>query len=117
MSRRINAVLLSAFILPGLGQLYKGDKIKGVIFIFLVNIFFLIALFIVLKNMGNFLITARISGQTEAMGVLNSIQQHSSGVAWLMFGFVIIWIAAIVDAAKSEGHSSLSETETSSITE
>ncbi len=52
MKKNIKALLLSALILPGLGQLYKGDKVKGGIMIALVNIFLLAALFLVMQGMG-----------------------------------------------------------------
>lgn len=100
MQKRITAVLLSAFVLPGMGQLYKGEKVKGAIFLTLVNIFFLSALFLVLKNMGKFLVTAKISGPDEALRVLETIRQGSPEIGWLLAGFVILWLAAVVDAAR-----------------
>jgi len=52
MNINFKALLLSAFIIPGLGQLYKGDKIKGAVIICLVNVFLLAALFMVLQGAG-----------------------------------------------------------------
>jgi hypothetical protein len=93
------AFLLSAFLLPGIGQLYKGDKVKGVVYLVLVNVFLLGSLFIVLKKMGSFLLTARISGPKEALQLLEGINQTSPEIGWLLAGFVMIWGAAAVDAA------------------
>ena len=102
MHRNIKAVLLSALVLPGMGQLYKGEKIKGGIFLVLVNIFLLAALFLVMKGMGNFLLTAKISGTGEALKVLETIKRDSPLVGWLLTGFVFLWFASIVDAALSK---------------
>lgn len=99
MKVNFKAFLLSAFLLPGIGQLYKGDKVKGGIYLVLVNIFLLGAVFIVLKKMGSFLLTARISGTGEALQLLEQINRTSPEIGWLLAGFAMIWGAAAVDAA------------------
>ena len=81
MKINIKALLLSAFLLPGIGQLYKGEKVKGAVFLVLVNFFLLAALLVVLKNMGNFLLTARISGPEEALKLLDA--QHIDALSAL----------------------------------
>jgi TM2 domain-containing membrane protein YozV len=98
MHKNIKAALLSAFILPGLGQFYKGEKVKGGIILLLVNIFLLAALFLVMKGMGSFLLTAKISGTGEALKVLETVKQGSPYISWLLTGFLVLWVAAIVDA-------------------
>jgi TM2 domain-containing membrane protein YozV len=98
MRTNIKAALLSALILPGLGQLYKGEKVKGGLILLLVNMFLLAALFFVMKGMGSFLLTAKVSGAGEALKVLETVKQSSPQVGWLMTGFIVLWIAAIVDA-------------------
>lgn len=100
MQINFKALLLSAFILPGIGQLYKGEKLKGAVFLVLVNIFLLAALFIVLRKMGSFLVTARISGPQEALTLLDSITKSSPEIGWLLSGFTLLWGVAVVDAAK-----------------
>lgn len=102
MQINIKALLLSAFLLPGIGQLYKGDKLKGAVFLTLVNIFLLAALFVVMKKMGGFLLTARVSGPQEAVKLLESITAGSPEIGWLLTGFALLWGVAVVDAAKPE---------------
>jgi hypothetical protein len=99
MNKNIKAMLLSAFVLPGIGQLYKGEKVKGAVFLLLVNIFLLASIFIVLKKMGSFLLTAKISGPEEALKVLESITASSPEIGWLLAGFAVLWGVAVVDAA------------------
>ena len=100
MRINIKAMLLSAFLLPGIGQLYKGEKVKGAVLLVLVNIFLLAALFVVLKKMGAFLLTARVSGTEEALKLLDSITRSSPEIGWLLAGFTLLWGVAVVDAAK-----------------
>ena len=102
MKTTIKAALLSAFLLPGIGQLYKGEKVKGAIFLILVNIFLLAALFIVLRKMGTFLLTARLSGPEEALRLLDSITRSSPEIGWLLAAFALLWGIALVDAAKEK---------------
>jgi hypothetical protein len=99
MKINIKALLLSALLLPGIGQLYKGDKIKGALFLVLVHIFLLSALFVVLKKMGGLLRTARVSGPEEAMKLLDVITRTSPEVGWLLAGFTLLWGVSVVDAA------------------
>lgn len=99
MKVNFKAFLLSAFLLPGIGQLYKGDKVKGGIYLLLVNFFLLGSVFVVMKKMGSFLLTARISGPAEALRLLEGINRTSPEIGWMLAGFVMIWGAAAVDAA------------------
>lgn len=100
MNINFKAALLSAFILPGIGQLYKGERVKGGIFLLLVNIFMLLSLFIVFKKMGSFLVTARVSGAQEALALLDNITKTSPEVGWLLTGFTLLWGISVVDAAR-----------------
>ena len=99
MTLHIKAMLLSAFLLPGIGQLYKGEKLKGAVFLVLVNMFLLAALFLVMKKMGSFLLTARVAGPDEALKLLDTITRSSPEIGWLLAGFTLLWGFAVVDAA------------------
>ncbi|NVN98542.1 MAG: hypothetical protein HXX17_04390 [Geobacteraceae bacterium] len=100
MKINFKAALLSAFILPGIGQLYKGERVKGAILLVLVNIFMLLSLFIVFRKMGSFLVTARVSGVPEALALLDNLTKTSPEVGWLLTGFTLLWGFAVVDAAR-----------------
>lgn len=95
----IKAALLSAFVLPGLGQLLKGDKIKGGILICLVNLFLLAAFFLVLQTVGH-LMASKISGAQDPSVILEFLKSRSPAARWLLAGFFGIWIYAVVDAGK-----------------
>jgi hypothetical protein len=98
MKKNIKAALLSAFVLPGLGQLYKGDKVKGGIMIVLVNIFLLVALFLVLQGMGKLLVTANLSGMAAAEQVLEGLKGKSPAVRIIMAAFFVLWAYGVADA-------------------
>lgn len=98
MRIHIKAALLSAFILPGLGQLYKGDRLKGVILIILVNIFLLAGLFFVMQGMGQFILSAKVTGVADAAKILDALQRNSPVARWLLAAFFSLWTYAVADA-------------------
>ena len=103
MHQNIKAALLSAFLLPGLGQLAKGDRVKGGIFILLVNIFLLGALFMLLRGMGPVLLAAKTGGTPDVIKTIETIRQSSPEVRWLLWGFGFLWLVGVIDAAISKG--------------
>lgn len=113
MKKNIKAALLSAFVLPGLGQLYQGAKVKGGIMIALVNIFLLAALFLVLQGMGELLVSANLSGMDAAERVLDGLKGRGPAVRILLAAFFVLWAYGVVDALlhkdKEEGRGGISQ--------
>jgi hypothetical protein len=100
----VKAGILSAFVLPGLGQIYKGARIKGGVLIGLVNIFLLASLFMVMKGMGALLVTARLSGMDAAEKVLDGLKVKGPAGRILLVSFLVIWAYGVFDALfKEEG--------------
>lgn len=99
MNINFKALLLSALVIPGLGQLYKGEKIKGAIIICLINIFLLAALFMVLQGAGH-LIASGATGATDPAALLATLKAKSPVARWLLAAFFGIWIYGVVDAAR-----------------
>jgi hypothetical protein len=98
-SNLLKATLLSAFVLPGLGQLYKGARVKGGIILALVNIFLLVALYQVLKGMGELLVTARLSGMSAAEQVIAGLRGGQGPTdCILLTAFFALWFYSVVDA-------------------
>lgn len=100
MKNNLKAALLSAFVLPGLGQLYKGERVKGGILIALVNVFLLSALFFVMQEAGKLLVSVQLSGGSMSQA-LDELQRQSPAVRWLLGGFFLIWIYGVADALLS----------------
>jgi TM2 domain-containing membrane protein YozV len=100
MKVNLKAALLSAFVLPGLGQLYKGNRLKGSVLLILANIFLLLALFLVLRGIGPLISAAMLSGADDPYRIANQIQQlRTPFVKWLLTIFSAIWLYAVIDAA------------------
>jgi hypothetical protein len=102
MKLHVKAALLSGFVLPGLGQLYKGARAKGGIMIALVNVFLLAALFLVMKGMGELLVTARLSGMDAARQVIDRLGERSPAVRYLLAAFLALWAYSLIDALLKE---------------
>ncbi|OGU15830.1 MAG: hypothetical protein A2076_14615 [Geobacteraceae bacterium GWC2_53_11] len=102
MNKKITALLLSAFVLPGLGQLYLGRKLVGGILIVLVNLVLLLALFVVLRGLSP-VIASKIAGgaititPSEVMNALDGATGFGKAV---LASFCLIWVFSVVDILK-----------------
>ena len=102
MNKKITALLLSAFVLPGLGQLYLGRKLVGGILIVLVNLVLLLALFVVLRGLSP-VIASKIAGgainitPSEVMSALDGATGFGKGVLAV---FCLVWTFSVVDILK-----------------
>jgi TM2 domain-containing membrane protein YozV len=97
MNRKLIAILLSGLVMPGLGQLYLGRKIKGGILIFLVNLFILAALAVLAKGLGKLFILAHTTGAVDQTTIIAALQEASPFGRWLIGLFLVIWVYAIMD--------------------
>jgi len=99
MTRKRAALLLSAFVLPGLGQLYLGRKVAGIAIVMVLNLLLLLALFVVLKGLGP-VIAARVAGGTvtaspdEVMAALKGVSGFGKG---LLGAFALVWAFSVAD--------------------
>lgn len=99
MNKKVTALLLSALVLPGLGQLYLGRKMVGGIIILFVNLVLLLALFVLLRGLSP-VIAAQLAGgaisitPTEVMSSLEGSTGFGKAVLALFF---VLWSFSIVD--------------------
>lgn len=98
MHLNIKAACLSAFILPGLGQVVNGKKLKGIILIILVNIYILVALAVVLRAFGQLYLSAAASTPPDLLTVLEDVRRNNAGSRYLLAPFLLLWCYAVVDA-------------------
>lgn len=99
MKIHVKAALLSALVLPGLGQLYKGEKVKGVILIIIVNIFILAALYMILKYLAPLILSAQMKGESDTIKILEHLNSGGPGVRLLLAIFCGLWMYSWIDAA------------------
>lgn len=93
------AALLSALVLPGLGQLSKGNRLKGALLVVLVNVFLLLALFVVLQGVGPLIAAAKLSGNIDPARIAAQLQLRSPFAKWLLAAFFGLWLYGVIDAA------------------
>lgn len=99
MNKKLAALLLSALVLPGLGQLYLGRKVVGGIILLLVNLVLLLALFVLLRGLSP-VIAAQIAGgaisitPTEVIKALDGAAGYGKAV---LGAFFILWTFSVVD--------------------
>jgi len=104
MNKKVSALMLSALVMPGLGQLYLGRKMIGGILIALVNLILLLALFVLLRGLSP-LIASKIAGgaisitPAEVMNSLDSVTGFGKAV---LAAFFLVWIFAIVDVLRTK---------------
>lgn len=99
MKIHLKAALLSAFVLPGLGQLYKGDRIKGVILIVSVNIFIMVALFMLIRYVAPLILSSQMNGALDTRMILDRLHGGGPAVRLLLAAFCGVWIYGWIDAA------------------
>lgn len=97
MKRPLIALALSAFVLPGLGQLYLGRRIKGALLLLAVNLLLLAAVFLTMKLAAP-LIGAHLSGApVTAELILAQLQPQLGWIKGLLAVFLGIWGYGVVD--------------------
>ncbi len=104
MSKKISALLLSALVMPGLGQLYLGRKMIGGIIIVLVNLILLLALFVLLRGLSP-VIAAQIAGGAISITpaeVMKSLDGASGFGKAVLASFFLVWTFSVVDVLRSE---------------
>ncbi|ACM22046.1 hypothetical protein Geob_3707 [Geotalea daltonii FRC-32] len=98
MGMNLKAALLSGLVLPGLGQLYKGCKIKGSVMIALVNIFLIGALLFALKGVGKIIVSSKMPGSPDMQQVLETMRNDTPAARWLLAAFFGLWLYGVADA-------------------
>ncbi|MDD2364594.1 MAG: hypothetical protein PHN84_00375 [Desulfuromonadaceae bacterium] len=103
MNKKLTACLLSAFVLPGLGQLYLGRKLVGGILIILVNFVLILGLFVVLRGLSP-VIASQIAGGAITITtseVLAAIDGATGFGKIVLFGFCAVWLFSVIDVLRS----------------
>jgi TM2 domain-containing membrane protein YozV len=97
MKRPVIAMLLSALILPGLGQLYLGRRIKGVALVMAVNLLLMISLFFVMK-IASPIVGAHLTGTplTPTL-IFEVLQPYATWAKVLLAAYLGLWGYGVVD--------------------
>lgn len=103
MNKKRIALLLNAFILPGLGQLYLGRKVMGVAIVMVLNLLLLIALFVVLKGLSPVIAAKMASGALDTNQVLAALHNVAGFGKGVLSAIVLVWVFALVDLVRHWG--------------
>ena len=101
MKRKKTALLLTALVLPGLGQLYLGRKVTGIAIIMLVNLLLLLALFVLKKGLSPVIAACTLSGGISAQEVRYSLHGVAGFGKALLTGFALLWSFSIIDIVRA----------------
>ena len=99
MNKKVTALLLSALVLPGLGQLYLGRKMAGGILIVLVNLLLLLALFVLLRGLSP-VIAAQIAGGAISITpseVMKGLEGATGFGKAVLAAFFVVWTFSVAD--------------------
>ena len=99
MKIHVKEALLSAFVFPGLGQLYKGNRLKGLIIIGSVNILLAILFYLVLRQLAPLIISAQESGSFDTTKIIERLHTGSPVIRYLLSAFCGLWLYSWIDAA------------------
>ncbi|MDD2898296.1 MAG: hypothetical protein PHI31_06245 [Desulfuromonadaceae bacterium] len=104
MNKKFTALLLSALVLPGLGQLYLGRKAVGGVIIVLVNLVLLLGLFVLLRGLSP-VIANQIAGGAISITpseVMKSLDGATSFGKSVLGAFLLLWTFSVVDVIRSK---------------
>ncbi len=94
----IKAALLSAFVFPGLGQIYKGCKARGFIIILAVNILFFVLFALILRDIYMLAVSGSFSPTANPATTARHIIGETPGLNPLMWTLLCVWLYGIADA-------------------
>lgn len=103
MNKKLTALLLSALVLPGLGQLYLGRKMIGGIILVLVNLVLILALFVLLRGLSP-VIASQIAGGAISItpsDVMTALDGATGFGKAVLAAFFVVWVFSLVDILRS----------------
>lgn len=93
----IKALFLSAVVLPGLGQLYLGRRVRGATLIAVTTLMAIPALFVVMKIISA-IVAFRVGADPNDMSQLqNSLAAYAWPAKLVIGGFLSIWVFSVID--------------------
>jgi len=103
MNKNVKAALLSAFILPGVGQIYLGRRVKGGVLILMVTVLLLIFIVLVLIGMQDLFQAYSVSGGADIAVFEGRLRRWAPAALTLGVALFLVWGYGIVDAFRGNG--------------
>jgi len=99
MKIHVKEAFLSALVFPGLGQLFKGNRVKGLIIIGSVNILLAILFFLILRQLAPLILSAQGSGGYDTRKIIEGLHIGTPAIRLLLTAFCGLWLYGWIDAA------------------
>jgi hypothetical protein len=98
MNLPVKAALMSAFLLPGFGQIYLKRYLRGLLFLLpvLAGLTFMVAS--VLRAVWESLNRLQVEGGTVDPTVIEHVAGGVSYTGTISFIIMVIWVASVIDA-------------------
>lgn len=111
MKENIKAALLSGLVLPGLGQIFRGRRLKGGILVLLVTVLLLAALFVLASVFRDLLHAARLAGGMDGAMLAERLRAWAPSALLMGIAFLCLWCYAVADALLDSGKGKEASTE------
>jgi TM2 domain-containing membrane protein YozV len=103
MKENVKAALLSALVLPGVGQIYRGRTVKGGILIALVSLVLVVFATLAVLAAQNIQQVVQVSGTVDAAALVDGLRSRIPAFLWLGGVLLAVWVYGIVDAILESG--------------
>jgi TM2 domain-containing membrane protein YozV len=104
MKKNCKAALLSAFVLPGVGQLYKGRKLKGGVLLLLVNILLFSLLGLIVQGLSRIDFTAAVPDTGAGIRIIRQLLTGTPAFIWVSGALFCLWLYGVIDALLGNGN-------------
>lgn len=101
MKRNVKAALLSALVFPGLGQIFKGRRIKGCMMMLLANLLLILAVALTVNGVLQMVATGIIPETPNAADAAIAVKhlfRENPGFKWLIGLFSLLWVYSVADS-------------------
>jgi hypothetical protein len=98
MTLHVKKALLSALVFPGLGQVLKGSKVKGLLLIAATNILLVAAFVLVLKALTSGVLLMGTPEMNDPARIASAVEPALPGLKWVLRLFFLVWLYGTIDA-------------------
>jgi hypothetical protein len=98
MKHQLKAALLSALVLPGMGQLYRGRALKGGIILLLMTLLLLAALVLAALMAQDVMPLVQRHGSRDSVAIAGQLRRWVPFALFLGGALFVVWLYAVVDA-------------------
>jgi hypothetical protein len=103
MKEKMKAALLSALVLPGVGQIFLGRKVKGAILVLFVTVLLLVAVIMGAMAIQDALRGIGSVGVMDPVIIADRLRGWVPAAMWLLGAFLCLWVFGVADALLGPG--------------